>query len=414
MYILCYRLVTALYFLSIRIAAWFHPKAKLAIAGRRHLFSKIETALSADSRPRIWMHCASAGELEQGKPLLQECRKAYPNHALVLTFFSPSGFAAAQKEPMADHVFYLPFDTPSNARKLVKLLHPKWCVFVKYEYWYFLLKEIKAKRIPAYLLAAVFRKKQPFFQWYGTLHRQMLHCFSHLLVQDEQSAQMLAGIGIQAVSVVGDPRFDRVLVISKNAQNFPEADAFCKGKKVIVAGSTWSADEKVLKAVMNRLGDDWKLILVPHEVFESHISALQNQFGNEAVLWSEGTEEDTHKRVLIVDKTGLLASLYRYAKLAFVGGGFSKSGIHNVLEAAVYGIPVLHGPEYSDYLEATALLQNGGSRVVANADEMLAAIKQFENDEALYEKSASAARNYVVSNGGATSAFMAYLRVVKS
>jgi 3-deoxy-D-manno-octulosonic-acid transferase len=415
MHVLLYRLATQAYFLAIRIAAMFQPKARLAIEGRRALLQHIKNSLKIEPRPRIWMHCASLGEFEQGRPVLEALRQQYPGHALILSFFSPSGYEVRKNYEGADYVFYLPFDSPSSSRRFLDIVTPALAIFVKYEFWYFLLQGLEQRKIPTLLIAAIFRQDQGFFKWYGALQRRMLRAFTHLFVQDASSLQLLSGIGVANATEAGDTRFDQVLQVAARQTVLPIADSFCTdGQPVLIAGSTWPEDEELLDDALKQLPASWKLILAPHEVDAKHIAALTQRFGDRAVLWSEWAEGAVDRRVLIVDRVGVLSQLYRYGRVAYIGGGFGKDGIHNVLEAAVYAVPCLHGPIYQKFLEAEELLNAGGSRVVKSAKELCDQIESWEADEAVYQQAATSARQYVASKAGATRQIMNYLRAKKS
>lgn len=409
---LIYWLAIRLYAIAVRIAALFKPKARLFVKGRKGLLSQIKYALVNERRPRIWMHCASLGEFEQGRPVLEKLRRQYPNYAFVLTFFSPSGYEVRKDYAGADYVFYLPLDSYYNARRFLASVQPKLVLFVKYELWYFFLSLTARRDIPLLLISAVFRKDQPFFKWYGRLHRRMLRCFTQIFVQDEASGMLLQKIGIENWAVGGDTRFDRVIEAVAKVQPLPTAASFSKNNKIIVAGSTWKEDELFLKEAIDRLPANWKLILVPHEVHKSHIEAIVSMFGDEAVLWS--VNEDVHtKRVLVVDTVGLLSGLYQYADVAWIGGGFGKDGVHNVLEAAVYGKPVSHGPVYSQYIEARELLAANASFVPASAEAFVKQLLYWEKDAHSYEQSCAAAKEFVQSHAGATRKVLDYLEAKK-
>ncbi|XZF15284.1 3-deoxy-D-manno-octulosonic acid transferase [Chitinophagaceae bacterium MMS25-I14] len=408
MSVLLYWLGLRLYNIILHIAAMFNPKAKLFVKGRKGLPDRIRYALINERRSRIWMHCASLGEFEQGRPLLEKLRKQYPGHAFVLTFFSPSGYEVRKNYEGADYIFYLPLDSVMNARRFLRYVQPDLCIFVKYELWYYYLTGIARKNIPAILVSAIFREKQSFFQWYGALQRRMLHCFTHIFVQDEVSVKLLLKAGFENVSVSGDTRFDRVAEAAEQVTPVTAAGEFCRSHKIIVAGSTWPADETILFDTMKLLPGHWKLLLVPHEVHESHIAALQKTWGSEAVKWSEW-EPTSDCRVLIVDTVGLLLKLYQYATIAWIGGGFGKAGVHNVLEAAVYGKPCFYGPVYYQFLEAKALISEGGAFTVQTAAELAEQILHLEQDTAAYEHAADAATTYVQKNAGATGKILAYL-----
>lgn len=397
------------YFLLLRIASLFHRKARLFVRGRRKLLSQIRYALVDERRARVWMHCASLGEFEQGRPVLDALRRQYPHLAIVLTFFSPSGYEVRKNYEGADYVFYLPEDSKRNARHFLKMVQPKLAVFVKYDLWYFFLRETARRDIPAVLISAVFRKEQGFFRWYGVIQRRMLHCFRHLFVQDAASVQLLRRIGIEDVTVSGDTRFDRVADVAEALPPLPEeAVDFCRGAQVLVAGSTWKEDEVFLEKLLNKLPEGWKMILVPHEVHESHLHEIEKLFAERTIRWSQ-YRSGTNKQVLLVDRIGLLLQLYRCGRLAWIGGGFGKAGVHNVLEAAVYGVPVAHGPVYHQFLEAKELLQSGGSLVAEQPETLLAALESWKHHPGMYADTGAAARTYVQAHSGACGKIMAYL-----
>ena len=405
----------AIYWLAIRcyvamlhIAALFHPKAKLAIAGRKHLFRHMKQVLANEERPRIWMHCASLGEFEQGRPVLESLRRDYPGYAFVLTFFSPSGYEIRKNYDGADYIFYLPFDSNANARRFLDIIQPRLCIFVKYEFWYFLLKNISKRQVNALLISANFRDGQAFFKWYGRLQRSMLRAFRHIFVQNQRSEQLLQGIRITNVSVSGDTRFDRVIEAIQHKKELPAIMPFVAQHKVIVAGSTWPDDETFLQKVLNQLPEQWRLILVPHEVHASHIDDIEKLFPNMSVRWSQYKGE-INKRVLIVDKVGLLLQLYQYGRVAWIGGGFGKEGVHNVLEAAAYGVPCAYGPIFHQFVEAQELIDAGAAITVKSPEKLLAWITNYEHDNNAYEKAVSAAKNYIMVNGGATSKIISYV-----
>lgn len=402
-----YWLAIRLYVLAVRVASLFNPKAKLFVKGRRKLLSNIKYALINERRPRVWMHCASLGEFEQGRPLLEALKKEYPNFAFVITFFSPSGYEVRKNYEGADYIFYMPVDSPSHARKFIDAVQPRLCLFVKYELWYYYLNLLAKKDIPVLLVSAIFRKDQAFFKWYGRLHRRMLNCFNHIFVQDEGSVQLLNRINVEHVSIGGDTRFDRVIKAKEHFEVLPIAEKFCKGAKVIVAGSTWAEDEQILSDVLKVLPQHWKLIIAPHEVHEKHINETLNLFGDVA-KWSEWSDEGVNKSVLVIDSIGMLLSLYNYADVAWVGGAF-RTGLHNTLEAAVYGLPIIHGPEYNKFKEARELVAAGASFPINTSEDAIALINKWDTDSVAYNQTKDAARNYVIINAGATDRILTYL-----
>ena len=310
----------------------------------------------------IWMHCASLGEFEQGRPLLEAIRERYPTYRMLLTFFSPSGYEVQKNYKGADWVCYLPLDGPRTAKRFLSLTHPELVIFVKYEFWFFYLKKLFYRKTPLLLVSALFREDMSFFKWYGALSRKMLVRFQHLFVQNESSLQLLHRIGVsQNSSVAGDTRFDRVMTIAAQALPIEGIEAFKCGQPLLVAGSTWPEDEKAIQAALNDPQlRSLKLIVAPHEISTQHIAQLKELFPD-AVCYSNWKKDHTGSQVLIMDNYGMLSRLYRYATVAYVGGGLHRPGIHNTLEAAVYSIPVLFGPEHKKHAEALALLRAGGA-----------------------------------------------------
>jgi 3-deoxy-D-manno-octulosonic-acid transferase len=413
LYAAIYRLAIAAYSSSLRIASLFHFKAKLFVNGRKGLLAHIKQQLASDGRQSIWMHCASLGEFEQGRPALEALKRQYPQFTVIVTFFSPSGYEVRKEYKGADHVFYLPIDTPKNAADFIDIINPALCIFVKYEFWYYYLLQIQQRNIPAVLLSAIFHKEQIFFKWYGGLLRSMLQCFTHIFVQDEASLELLNKIGVTNASVSGDTRFDRVIEVAQEKKAMPIADAFSDGYKIIVAGSTWPKDEELLHKALALLPRHWKLILVPHEVNADHIRSIENLFGVDIIKWSSLQEAESNlhvaKRVLLVDKVGFLTAIYRYGNVAWIGGGFGKAGVHNVLEAAVYGMPCFYGPIFHQFNEAVGLIESGGAFSIATPQSLAESLMQMEESER-YTQHALAAREYVYENAGATAKVMAWVR----
>lgn len=409
-----YWLAIQLYAIAVRIAALFNPKARSFIAGREGLLSTIRYALVNERRPRVWIHCASVGEFEQGRPLIVQLREKYPNYAFVLTFFSPSGYELRKDYEGVDYVFYMPFDGVYNAKRFVKMVAPELAVFVKYELWYFYLKQLAKRGVPTILASAIFRKKQLFFKWYGFLHRRMLNVFDHIFVQDKGSLHLLNGINVDNVSISGDTRFDRVINANKQIEfSHSIIDSFTQNHKVIVAGSTWPADERLLKEVINRIPEKWKLILVPHEVHNAHIEYIETLFKEQTTRWTTYEENHADKKVLIIDKMGLLLKLYQFADVAWIGGGVGKTGLHNTLEAAVFGKPIIHGENYSKFKEAKDLIELNASFAVRKATEVIDLLTLWEKDKASYNLACKNAQDYVLSNAGATDTIMDYIEAKK-
>lgn len=400
-----YRVFIFLLQAGIRIAGTWMPKAKEWRQGRQFLFRQLSASISAEDRI-IWMHCASAGEFEQGKPVLEALRGHYPGHKLIVSFFSPSGYAAGKKYKGADHITYLPLDTRRNADRFVSILHPELVIFIKYDYWFYHLEAVAKRKIPLLMVSAIFRPQQPFFQFYGGLHRRMLHFFRWFFVQDAASVALLKGIDVTNSSVNGDTRFDRVAKIVKDAAEIPLIQDFAKGGKLFVAGSTWKEDEVLLHAA--GLHKNYLMVIAPHEVSDANIHRLMQLFGEEAATYSSlQSGMATGARVLIMDNTGMLSRLYRYAHVAYIGGGYNKSGIHNTLEAAAWGKPVLFGPHYAKFKEARELIERGAARSSSGLDSFQ---KELGFILEHYEGAAQAAGKYVSEHTGASQRVILFIQ----
>jgi 3-deoxy-D-manno-octulosonic-acid transferase len=418
-----YNIFLLVYNAVIRIAALFNPKAKLWLSGRKGGVAGLKFKVQGSEvgapnlKPQtsnlklIWMHCASLGEFEQGRPLLEMIRRQYPDTRILLTFFSPSGYEVRKNYPGADHVAYLPMDSKKTAREFLDIIHPSLVLWVKYEYWYYFLVELKKRSVPTLLVSGIFRDDQPFFKWYGRLHRYMLESFSHFFVQTTDSKALLEKIGFaKNVTVSGDTRFDRVIEIAEQFIAIPLVDNFCGTHPVIVAGSTWTEDEEELDHYANT-NQHIRFIIAPHEVHEEHIKQIERLFKT-TIRYSqlEAAGNADNKNVLIIDNVGMLSKLYKYATITYVGGGFGDDGVHNVLEAAVFGKPVVFGPEYDKYVEAEELVDAGGGFPIENALELEQKLNSLLNDQAQYEASCVAARNYVYSKKGATESILQYVQ----
>lgn len=397
---LLYRLFIALYRLAIGVVSLYNDKAGKWVAGRRGWKERV-SALPKGER-RIWVHCSSLGEFEQGRPLIEMLHEAYPDYKLVLTFFSPSGYEACKNYPKADHIFYLPLDTAGNAKDFVAAINPSLVVFVKYEFWYYFLREVSSRNIPLLLVSSAFRSSQPFFAWYGGFFRAILKCFTHIHVQDEASAALLNSIGITKHSVTGDTRYDRVSSIAQRSQPIPEAERFKADGKILIAGSTWPADEAILKECIQVLPQGWKVIVAPHEIDAEHMRQVRELFPDSALFSQLAKEPDGYlRRVLIIDNIGMLSRLYAYGDIAFVGGGFAKSGIHNTLEPAIFGLPIIMGPVYEKFVEAVRLVEIGGAFAVADAKEACAVLQMLAVDDAKRNEISDTLRQFMSANTGA-------------
>jgi 3-deoxy-D-manno-octulosonic-acid transferase len=415
--VFAYNIFLWLFKIGISIAALFNPKARKWVNGRKKIFQRLESAL-ADRPKLVWMHCASLGEFEQGRPLLEELKRQYPGYKFLLTFFSPSGYEVRKDYKGADWVFYLPMDGPANAKRFLEITNPSLVIFVKYEFWYYYLKKIKYRDMPLLLVSALFWEKMSFFKWYGALQRKMLSRFDHLFVQDTTSKRLIDGIGLAGItSISGDTRFDRVIDIAEKAEPVPIIESFIGDSPAIVAGSTWPEDEEVLMKAMKSVNHpSLKLVVAPHEISEKHIASMLEVFPG-AMRFSHfsNTHHSTPNSqfsgftVLIIDNIGLLSRLYKYATITYIGGGFGK-GIHNTLEAAVYGKPVVFGPVFHKFKEAADLTQNGGAFTIASAEECTSAMKKLLEDREGYLQSCAASRNYVYSNRGATQRIIGYIQ----
>jgi 3-deoxy-D-manno-octulosonic-acid transferase len=396
-----------LYFLSILIypvvillASPFNKKAKLWIQGRRNWRKNLREKINSADK-HIWVHCASLGEFEQGRPLIERIKETAPDYKIVLTFFSPSGFELRKNWPIADYIFYLPADTTSNASGFIEIIRPSMVLFVKYEFWNNYISEISRRNIPLYLVSGIFRPDQHFFKWYGRFFRNMLKKFTHIFVQDDRSVELLESIGIQNVSISGDTRFDRVHQISQEALDLPLIDKFRAGERLFLAGSSWKEDEEIISAYVNSDPAKMKWVFAPHEVDKSNIDRLEKLFKTSVVRYSQYNEDSDSARVMIIDNVGILASAYRYAYIAAVGGGFGK-GIHNILEAACWGVPVLFGPDYKDFKEAVDLIKEGGAYCYKNQTECNVIMDKWLESSNIYQSSSDIMKRYIQINLGAT------------
>ncbi len=395
------------YTLAIRLASPFNEKAALWIKGRKNIQKKIST-VNKGSHRLVWFHAASLGEFEQGRPVMEALKKEQPDTRILLTFFSPSGYEIRKNYAGADYIYYLPADTPRNARHFIESVQPDAAVFVKYEYWYNYLNQLNKRHIPTYLISAIFRKEQPFFKTWGGLHRKMLHFFTRMFIQDEESARLLSSIGIQAFEQTGDTRFDRVKQIADTAQDIDKVTHFLNGAPAVVCGSTWPPDEELLLDYINRDNTNFKWIIAPHEIGENHIRTILGKCQKKVIRYTQDEAGETDAKVLIIDCIGLLSSIYRYGKIAYIGGGFGV-GIHNTLEAAVYGIPVIFGPRYQKFNEAVRLIQQGGAFNIHNKTELDELLDSLLQDQAITETAGRQALAYVNSQLGATAIIMKYL-----
>lgn len=399
---LIYNFFIYVYAALIRLASVFNPQARQFLSGRKRQFWKMKAVVGENDKI-VWFHCASVGEFEQGRPVMEAFKKSFPDYKILLTFFSPSGYELRKNYELADFVFYLPMDKTANARRFMKIFHPKMAVFIKYEYWFNYIDEIYKAGIPLFFVSAIFRKQQHFFRFYGSWFRKQLKKITWFFVQNETSDALLSQIGIQNHEISGDTRFDRVLKVLDTPFDLPEIELFKEKDQLLVAGSTWPPDEDLLLDYMNSKPEHFKMLLVPHKIDENHISEILKKFdGFSPVRYSQSDKKKlSETKVLIMDKMGLLSGLYRYADLAYVGGGFGV-GIHNLLEAAVYGLPVLFGPNYHRFQEAVDLLELGGGFNVKNPKKFAELTNRLRTDAEFYKHASSVAKRYVLEHSGAT------------
>lgn len=390
----------------------FGTRSNAFFEGRRGLKEKyLEFNRAAAGRQVCWMHCSSLGEFEQGRPVLEAIRESFPEVRILLTFFSPSGYEVRKNYSHADAILYLPLDTPANARWVVDAVSPSMVILVKYDFWPILINELHKRDVPVIAISAIFRRGQLYFKWYGSFFRKALTQISHFFLQDEDSIQLLSGIGIKNVTLAGDSRFDRVTTIAKQAPKWDAVERFLGGKPCWVAGSAWAEDIRVMAPFIQEHTGAFKFIIVPHEVDPQTISELEQLIGIPSVRWSTLDTEETpwKKSVLIIDTIGMLSGLYRYARYAWIGGAFGK-GLHNILEAAVFGIPVFFGNySYERFREAKLLLQRGGAFAVFDSTELEAKFNVLEMDAGTYDAAADASGKFVNENQGATRLVMDYI-----
>lgn len=398
-----YHLGIHIYYFIILCASFFNSKARLWITGRKNLFKKIASRLNPDEKI-VWFHCASLGEFEQGRPLIEAFRYKFSDYKILLTFYSPSGFEIRKNYQHADYVFYLPLDTSGNANKFLDLVNPDIVFFIKYEFWYFFLIEINRRKIPLYLVSGIFRKDQRFFKPYAKRSIKMLGCFQHFFVQNQQSKQLLKSINLNNVTVTGDTRFDRVFAIASQSKNLPLIEQFKNNTNLLVAGSTWKPDEEIIASYFKQSTNKFKLIIAPHEVHTENIKRLFKLFNSETrvLKYSNakiGNVENAD--VLIIDSIGHLSSLYKYGDIAYIGGGFGK-GIHNILEAATFGLPIIFGPNYQKFQEAVDLISNGGALSINNFDDFSQVSNRMLTDKDFITEKGKQAQSYVEQKRGAT------------
>jgi 3-deoxy-D-manno-octulosonic-acid transferase len=412
-----YNLIIYLYLCGVAVYSLFNEKVRKMWRGERAAFDVLRQKVDPTAH-YVWFHAASLGEFEQGRPLMEQLRQDHPELKILLTFFSPSGYEVRKDYKGADIVCYLPLDTITNARRFLRLIRPEMAFFIKYEFWYNYLHILKHRHVPVYSVSSIFRPDQVFFKWYGRQYGRVLNCFTHFFVQNEQSQQLLAKIGIDCVSITGDTRFDRVLQIKEQAKQLPIIDSFLnlaeEKPQVFVAGSSWPPDEDIFIRYFHE-HPEWKLIIAPHVISEEHLQQIIEKLGNRKIIRYTEAEKITSSSsssplneydVLIIDCFGLLSSIYRYATVTYIGGGFGVS-IHNTVEAAVWGVPVIFGPENKKFQEAQELKQCRGGWEITGYEDFERIMTRFANDEGALTEAGKAAGEYVQHKAGATRMILA-------
>lgn len=399
---LLYNISIWFYALGIRLAALFNDKARLWISGRKAIFTQIANTIQ-DNEKLIWFHCASLGEFEQGRPVLEAFRKQFKDHKILLTFFSPSGYEQRKDYEQADYVFYLPLDTPTNAKQFIALTKPRMAVFVKYEFWYNYLNVLSQNKIPLLMISVIFRPSQHFFKPWGWWFRRQLQKVTYFFVQNENSRLLLSNAKVFHAEVSGDTRFDRVLQLNEETVELPLIDKFSGSEPLLIAGSTWPADEDILKTLLIKSEQQFKIVIAPHVVSKEHIKQILDKFSKfQPILYSQGINSNfANSRVMIIDSIGVLSHLYRYGKIAYIGGGFGV-GIHNVLEAATYGLPVIFGPNYQRFQEAVELTELGTAFPIQSSEECIKAFNRLMDNKQFYSKTTTVSQEFVKQNAGAT------------
>lgn len=404
------------YALLVHIASLFNNKASLFIKGRKGLMDQIESSMSEEHRAKIWFHCASLGEFEQARPVVEQLRQDYPQYAIIITFFSPSGYEIRKNYAGADYVFYLPLDTASNAQRFVRAVNPTLAFFVKYEIWYHYLHALNQRRISVVLISANFRPNHIYFKWYGLFFKKMLFNFQHIFCQNADSQTLLKTNGINHTSVSKDTRFDRVVEHSKQALKIAPAESFIQQSKVLIAGSSYEPEETLIAEVMQDF-PEWKIIIAPHHIAHQRIESIQKLFSSHgATTFSELSShpEKANSRVLIMDNIGMLSSLYQYGHIALIGGGFGKTGLHNTLEAAVFGMPILFGPNnHQKFPESLDMIQAGVGFSISDSKQFRTLVTQWNQAPETLLNISQRAKTFITSQTGATEHILDYLKLNK-
>ncbi|MFH6969419.1 3-deoxy-D-manno-octulosonic acid transferase [Flavobacterium sp. FlaQc-28] len=401
-----YNLVISIAGFFLKIVALFSPKIKLFVEGRKNVFSILEEKIKPSDKT-IWFHSASLGEYEQGLPVIEKIKEKYPSHKIIVTFFSPSGYEVRKNNTVADVTVYLPLDSKSNAKRFLKLVHPEFVFFIKYEFWLNYLKELEKSKTPTYLISGIFRDSQMFFKWYGGFYRNALKAFTYFFVQNESSKQKIETIGFKNVIISGDTRFDRVVAILERDNTLDYIENFKNNQPIIVIGSSWPKDEALIAEYINQAPDNIKFIIAPHNIKTDQIAALKSLLTKSTILYSEKEEKDlSNYNVFIIDTIGLLTKIYSYAAIAYVGGGFGNPGIHNILEPATFGIPIVIGPNFANFAEAVSLVELEGCVSVSTFNELKTVFDRLLNDAAFFKEKSKICKSFIQENKGATDTIM--------
>lgn len=397
----------------LKIIANFNPKMRLFVDGRKNVFEQIKQKIASNDKT-IWFHAASLGEFEQGIPVMEKIKTKFPNHKMIVTFFSPSGFEVRKNNSIADVTIYLPLDTTQNAKQFLDVIHPEMVFFIKYEYWPNYLNELKKRQIKTYLISGILRENQVFFKWYGSFYRKCLTTFDFFFVQNDSSKKLLQSLGYQDVKISGDTRFDRVVSILERDNTLDFIEEFKNNTTTIVIGSSWPKDEELLVNFINNSTENVKFIIAPHNIKPEQILELQKSIIKKSILFSDSVQKlhatSLHEyNVFIINTIGILTKIYSYADIAYVGGGFGNPGVHNILEPATFGIPIVIGPNYAHFAEATALVNMGGCVSISNQNELNETFKTLlSNDDIRYEKG-HICSTFVQMNKGATAVILNHI-----
>ena len=409
-----YTILTHIASLILKLLALFSPKLKLFVDGRKDVFPTLKSKINSGDKV-IWVHAASLGEYEQGIPVMEALKKEFPKHKLVVSFFSPSGYEVRKNNTLADATVYLPLDTKANAKEFIKTIHPDLVLFIKYEFWPNYLNELKQLNIPTYLVSGIFREKQAFFKWYGGFYKEALKTFNHFFVQNDSSKKLIQSIGFNNVTISGDTRFDRVVDILNRDNSLGFIGNFKNNQPTIVIGSSWPKDEELLVNYINQSSNEVKFIIAPHNIKEEQISSLTSSIKKKTVLFSEKENQNLGEfQVFIIDTIGILTKIYSYADIAYVGGGFGNPGVHNILEPATFGVPIVIGPNYSHFAEATALVHQEGCISIQNENELKLAFDSLLYNSDERNEKGHICETFVQMNKGATSKIINHTFLTKT